>query len=74
MPILVARAVRRGPIIGLATRMLIVAAVTVSVSEVAAVLPIQEYGATWNVVAVMAFAIVVPALCAIAANYVHWRP
>ena len=60
--------------ISLATRLLIVAAVTVSISVVTAILLIQKFGTTWNVVPVMVFAIVVPATLAIAINYLYWRP
>ena len=60
--------------ISLVTRLLIVAVVTVSISVVTAILLIQKFGATWNVVPVMAFAVIVPATLAIAINYLYWRP
>ena len=50
------------------------AAVTVSISVVTAILLIQKFGATWNVVPVMVLAIIVPATLAIAINYLYWRP
>jgi len=59
----------KGHMIGLVTKLLIVAAVTVSISVVTAILLIQKFGATWNVVPVMVFAIIVPATLAIAINY-----
>jgi len=65
---------RKGHMISLVTRLLIVAAVTVSISAVTAILLIQKFGATWNVVPVMVFAIIVPATLAIAINYLYWRP
>ncbi len=43
--------------IGLITRLLIAASVTVSVSVVTVILLMQKFGATWNVVPVMVFAI-----------------
>ena len=52
---------RKGHMISLVTRLLIVAAVTVSISVVTAILLIQKFGATWNVVPVMVFAVIVPA-------------
>ena len=64
----------KGHMIGLVTRLLIVAAVTVSISVVTAILLIQKFGATWNVVPVMVFAIIVPATLAIVINYLYWRP
>ena len=64
----------KGHVVSLVTRLLIVAAVTVSISVVTAILLIQKFGATWNVVPVMVFAIVVPATLAIAINYMYWRP
>ena len=64
----------KGHMIGLVTRLLIVAAVTVSISVVTAILLIQKFGATWNVVPVMVFAISVPATLAIAINYLYWSP
>ncbi len=60
--------------ISLVTRLLIVAAVTLSISVVTAILLIQKFGATWNVVPVMVFAIIVPATLAIVINYLYWRP
>jgi hypothetical protein len=45
----------KGHMISLVTRLLIVAAVTVSISVVTAILLIQKFGATWNVVPVMFF-------------------
>jgi hypothetical protein len=60
--------------ISLVTRFLIVAAVTVSISVVTAILLIQKYGTTWNIVPVMIFAIIVPATLAVAINYLYWRP
>jgi hypothetical protein len=60
--------------ISLVTRPLIVAAVTVSISVVAAILLIQKFGITWPIVPVMIFAIIVPATLAIAINYLYWRP
>ncbi|MGA2462087.1 MAG: hypothetical protein ABSF82_11780 [Candidatus Bathyarchaeia archaeon] len=60
--------------ISLVARLLIVSAVTVSISVVTAILLIQKFGATWNVVPVMVFAIIVPATLAIAINYLYWRP
>jgi uncharacterized paraquat-inducible protein A len=60
--------------ISLVTSLLIVAAVTVSISLMTAILLIQKFGATWNVVPVMVFATVVPATLAIAINYLYWRP
>jgi len=59
-------------VISLVTRLLIVAAVTVSISVVTAILLVQKFGATWNVVPVMVFAIIVPATLAIAINYLYW--
>jgi uncharacterized paraquat-inducible protein A len=64
----------KGHKISLVSRLLIVAAVTVSISVVTAILLIQKFGATWNVVPVMVFAIIVPATLAIAINYLYWRP
>ena len=64
----------KGHMMSLVTRLLIVAAVTVSISVVTAILLIQKYGATWKVVPVMVFAIIVPATLAIAINYLYWRP
>ena len=55
-------------------RLLMVAAVTVSISVVTAILLIQKFGGTWNVVPVMVFAIIVPVTLAIAINYLYWRP
>lgn len=60
--------------ISLVTRLLIVAAVTVSISVVTAILLIQKFGTTWNVAPVMVFAIIVPATLAMAINYLYWRP
>ena len=60
--------------ISLVTSLLIVAAVTVSISLMTAILLIQKFGATWIVVPVMVFATVVPATLAIAINYLYWRP
>jgi len=65
---------RKGHMTSLVARLLIVAAVTVSISVVTAILLIQKFGATWNVVPVMAFAVIVPATLAIAINYLYWRP
>ena len=64
----------KGHVISLVTRLLIVAAVTVSISVVTAILLIQKFGATWNVVSIMVSAIIVPATLAIAINYLYWRP
>ena len=64
----------KGHMISLVARLLIVAAVTVSISVVTAILLIQKFGATWNVVPVMVLAIIVPATLAIAINYLYWRP
>jgi hypothetical protein len=64
----------KGHMISLVTRLLIVAAVTVSISVVTAILLIQKFGATWNVVPVMVFTIIVPATLAIAIKYLYWRP
>jgi hypothetical protein len=50
------------------------AAVTVSISVVTGTLLIQKFGATWNVVPVMVFTIIVLATLAIAINYLYWRP
>jgi hypothetical protein len=58
----------------LVTRLLVVAVVTVSISVVTAILLTQKLGATWNVVPVMLFAIIVPATLAVAINYLYWRP
>ena len=63
-----------GQMMSLVTRLLIVAAVTLSISVVTAILLIQKFGAMWNVVPVMVFAIIVPATLAIAINYLRWRP
>jgi thiamine transporter ThiT len=60
--------------ISLVTRLLIVAAVAVSISVVTAILLIQKFGATWNIVPVMVFAIFVPGTLAVAINYLYWRP
>jgi hypothetical protein len=57
----------------LVTRLLIVAAVTVSISVVTVILLIRKFGATWNVVPVMVFAIIVPAALAMMINYLYWR-
>jgi nicotinamide riboside transporter PnuC len=64
----------KGHMISLVTRLLIVTAVTVSISVVTAILLIQKYGTTWNVVPVVVFAIIVPATLAIAINYLYWHP
>ena len=64
----------KGHMISLVTRLLIVAAVTVSIPAVTAILLIQKFGATWNVVPVMVFAIIAPATPAIAINYLYWCP
>jgi hypothetical protein len=64
----------KGHMISFVTRLLIVAAITVSISVVTAILIIRKFGATWNVVPVMVFAIIVPATLAIAINYLYWRP
>ena len=64
----------KGHMISLVTRLLIVAAVTVSISVVAAILLIQKFGMTWPIVPVMIFTIIVPATLAIAINYLYWRP
>jgi nicotinamide riboside transporter PnuC len=64
----------KGHTMSLVSRLLIVAAVTVSISVVTAILLIQKYGAMWNVVPVMVFAIIVPATLAMAINYLYWRP
>ena len=64
----------KGHLISLVSRLVIVAAVTVSISVATAILLIQKYGATWNVVPVMIFAIIVPATLAMAINYLYWRP
>jgi len=64
----------KGHMISLVTRLLIVAAVTVSISVVTAILLIQKYGTTWNIIPVMIFAIIVPATLGIAINYLYWRP
>jgi len=64
----------KGHMISLVARLLIVAAVTVSISVVTAILLIQKFGVTWNVVPVMVFAIIVPATLALAINYLYWRP
>ena len=64
----------KGHMISLFARLVIVAAVTVSISVVTAILLIQKFGATWNVVPVMVFAIIVPATLAIVINYLYWRP
>lgn len=74
LPIFIVGRKHKGPLISLVARLLIVAAVTVSISVVVAILLIQKFGATWNVVPVMAFAIVVPAAFAVAVNYLYWRP
>jgi len=60
--------------ISLVARLLIVAVVTVSVSVVTAILLIQNFGPTWQVFAIIVFAIIVPATLAIAINYLYWRP
>jgi uncharacterized membrane protein YgaE (UPF0421/DUF939 family) len=65
---------RKGHMISLVTRLLIVAGVTVSISVVTAILLIQKFGATWPIVPVMVFAIIVPATLAMAVNYLFWRP
>ena len=64
----------KGHMISLFARLVIVAAVTVSISVVTAILLIQKFGATWNVVPVMVSAIIVPATLAIVINYLYWRP
>ena len=64
----------KGHMISLVTRLLIVAAVTVSISVVAAILLIQKFGMTWPIVPVMILTIIVPATLAIAINYLYWRP
>ncbi len=64
----------KGHMISLLTRLLIVAAVTVSISVVTAILLLQKFGAAWNVVPRMVFAIIVPTTLAIAINYLYWRP
>jgi nicotinamide riboside transporter PnuC len=65
---------KREHMMSLVTRLLIVAAVTVSISVVTAILLIQKFGETWNVVPVMVFAIIVPATLAMIINYLYWRP
>jgi len=65
---------REGHMMSLVTRLLIVAVVTISVSVVTAIMLIQKFGATWNVVPVMVFAIIAPATPAIAINYLYWCP
>jgi hypothetical protein len=64
----------KGLMMSLVTRLLMVAAVTVSISVVTAILLIQKFGATWIVVPVMVFAMIVPATLALAINYLYWRP
>jgi len=56
--------------ISLVTRLLIVAAVTVSISVVAEILLIEKY----NAVPGGGFAIIVLAALAIAISYLYWRP
>ena len=74
LPIFIAGDKHKDPLISLATRLFIVAAVVVSISVVIAILLIQKFGATWNAVPVMVFAIIVPATLAVAINYLYWRP
>jgi len=74
LPIFIVGGKRKGPLISLVTRLLIVAAVTISISMVVAILLIRKFGATWNVVPVMVFTIIVPATIAVAVNYLYWRP
>ena len=38
------------------------------------ILLIRKFGATWNVVSVMVFSIIVRAKFAMAINYLYWRP
>jgi hypothetical protein len=67
--------------ISYATRMLIVAAVAVSVSVAATILLIQKhgttwmsYGITWSIVPVVLLTVVLPATLAVVINYLYWRP
>ena len=64
----------KGHMISPFTRLVIVAPVTVSISVVTAILLIQKFGAAWNVVPVVVFAVIVPATLAIAINYLYWSP
>jgi uncharacterized paraquat-inducible protein A len=64
----------KGHMISFATRLLTVAAVTISISVVTAILLIQKFGVTWNVLSVMVFVFIVPATLAVAINYLYWRP
>ena len=64
----------KGHMISLFSRLLMVAAVTVSISVVAAILLIEKFGMTWPIVPVMIFTIIVPVTLAIAINYLYWRP
>ena len=60
--------------ISLFTRLVIAATLTGSISVVTAILLIQKFGAAWNVVPLMVFAVIVPATLAIAINYLYWSP
>ncbi len=64
----------KGHMMSLFTRLVIVTVVTISISVVTAILLIHKFAATWNVVPVMVFAVIVPATLAIATNYLYWRP
>jgi hypothetical protein len=59
---------------GLATRLLIVAAATASLSAVTAILLVQNFGATLNAVPIMVYAITVPATLAASIHYLYWFP
>jgi len=74
LPTLIVRGIHKGPMISLATRLLIVAAIVVSVSVVVAILLVQRFGATWDVVPAIALTIIAPATIAAAVNYLYWRP
>ena len=60
----------KGHMISLDTRLLIVAAVTVSISVVAEILLIQKFNAFPG----GGFTIIVLAALAVAVNYLYWRP
>jgi hypothetical protein len=68
------RRMKRDHMMSLVTRLLVVAAVTVSISVATVLLLIEKFGAMWNVVPVMVFVINVPATLAMIINYLYWRP
>jgi hypothetical protein len=69
---------RKGLMISFVTRMVIIIAVAVSVSAVAAIVLVQKWEMRgyppFGTIVLAGLAIVVPATLGVALNYLYWRP